>query len=433
MSLPCLTSPFLPLLVSLGNYASLHGNVYCKPHFNQLFKSKGNYDEGFGHRPHKELWTPRDDEEGEQEAVEGGSSGGRPREARPAEASITKAAPASSVTSDSNAVIDTSPVVEESPLAKVTELTASLETRAQRGGSSERPPTSVSPTASAETRRLKIAWPPPSEVTASAGLGSGVAVEGELSGVVKPFKAKWPPEGETLQSAASPERAELKSLRRSASLKERCRPFTVAPSLSSAANQKSEPPQRRPLRRGLERRSSLEELRSARGGRFAEQQREEQEREEREERKMSRKREEEEEKKEKVTPRAEALRKNSEAVNGNFSDEEDEGRPSAGRKYEEAGAPKSQKSLQKEEDEERKEEESEEVESLPSRHSTSPDVSTSLSPSASTGTKTNRASQDVGFWEGEEAEAEEELTVEQQIKKNRCYEEEDDEEEEALV
>uniref|UniRef100_A0A668AD96 LIM domain and actin binding 1 n=1 Tax=Myripristis murdjan TaxID=586833 RepID=A0A668AD96_9TELE len=42
--------------LSLGNYASLHNNVYCKPHFSQLFKAKGNYDEGFGHRPHKELW-----------------------------------------------------------------------------------------------------------------------------------------------------------------------------------------------------------------------------------------------------------------------------------------------------------------------------------------------------------------------------------------
>uniref|UniRef100_A0A673G553 LIM zinc-binding domain-containing protein n=1 Tax=Sinocyclocheilus rhinocerous TaxID=307959 RepID=A0A673G553_9TELE len=43
--------------LSLGNYASLHGRMYCKPHYKQLFKSKGNYDEGFGERPHKELWT----------------------------------------------------------------------------------------------------------------------------------------------------------------------------------------------------------------------------------------------------------------------------------------------------------------------------------------------------------------------------------------
>uniref|UniRef100_A0A8C0G1C1 LIM zinc-binding domain-containing protein n=1 Tax=Chelonoidis abingdonii TaxID=106734 RepID=A0A8C0G1C1_CHEAB len=43
--------------LSLGNYASLHGQSYCKPHFKQLFKSKGNYDEGFGHKQHKELWS----------------------------------------------------------------------------------------------------------------------------------------------------------------------------------------------------------------------------------------------------------------------------------------------------------------------------------------------------------------------------------------
>ncbi|NWX98128.1 XIRP2 protein, partial [Nothoprocta ornata] len=45
--------------LSLGNYASLHGKIYCKPHFKQLFKSKGNYDEGFGHKQHKELWNSK--------------------------------------------------------------------------------------------------------------------------------------------------------------------------------------------------------------------------------------------------------------------------------------------------------------------------------------------------------------------------------------
>uniref|UniRef100_A0A3B5MMC3 LIM zinc-binding domain-containing protein n=1 Tax=Xiphophorus couchianus TaxID=32473 RepID=A0A3B5MMC3_9TELE len=35
--------------LNLCNYASLHGKIYCKPHYNQLFKAKGNYDEGFGH------------------------------------------------------------------------------------------------------------------------------------------------------------------------------------------------------------------------------------------------------------------------------------------------------------------------------------------------------------------------------------------------
>lgn len=41
----------------MGNYASLHGQIYCKPHFKQLFKSKGNYDEGFGHKQHKDRWN----------------------------------------------------------------------------------------------------------------------------------------------------------------------------------------------------------------------------------------------------------------------------------------------------------------------------------------------------------------------------------------
>lgn len=34
--------------VGAGNYASLDGYVYCKPHFKQLFQLKGNYNEGFG-------------------------------------------------------------------------------------------------------------------------------------------------------------------------------------------------------------------------------------------------------------------------------------------------------------------------------------------------------------------------------------------------
>lgn len=29
-------------------YAKASGNVYCKAHYSQLFKLKGNYDEGFG-------------------------------------------------------------------------------------------------------------------------------------------------------------------------------------------------------------------------------------------------------------------------------------------------------------------------------------------------------------------------------------------------
>uniref|UniRef100_A0A672JWE4 LIM zinc-binding domain-containing protein n=1 Tax=Sinocyclocheilus grahami TaxID=75366 RepID=A0A672JWE4_SINGR len=63
----CFRCAFCSTKLSLGTYASLHGNIYCKPHFSQLFKSKGNYDEGFGHRPHKEIWTPRTNEEEPEE------------------------------------------------------------------------------------------------------------------------------------------------------------------------------------------------------------------------------------------------------------------------------------------------------------------------------------------------------------------------------
>uniref|UniRef100_A0A3P9BF13 Xin actin binding repeat containing 2 n=1 Tax=Maylandia zebra TaxID=106582 RepID=A0A3P9BF13_9CICH len=36
--------------LSLGNYVSLHGHLYCLPHYKQLLKSKGNYDDGLGQR-----------------------------------------------------------------------------------------------------------------------------------------------------------------------------------------------------------------------------------------------------------------------------------------------------------------------------------------------------------------------------------------------
>ena len=49
-------SSFSFLFYRLGNYAALQGKLYCKPHFKQLFKAKGNYDEGFGREQHKTQW-----------------------------------------------------------------------------------------------------------------------------------------------------------------------------------------------------------------------------------------------------------------------------------------------------------------------------------------------------------------------------------------
>ena len=46
-------------VLGIGNFAALNGKYYCKPHFQQLFKSKGNYDEGFGTEQHKKKWAPQ--------------------------------------------------------------------------------------------------------------------------------------------------------------------------------------------------------------------------------------------------------------------------------------------------------------------------------------------------------------------------------------
>lgn len=43
--------------LSVGSYAALEGTIYCKVHFKQLFKAKGNYDEGFGRQQHKAKWN----------------------------------------------------------------------------------------------------------------------------------------------------------------------------------------------------------------------------------------------------------------------------------------------------------------------------------------------------------------------------------------
>lgn len=60
------------VLVRLGNYAALQGQFYCKPHFKQLFKKKGNYDEGFGRQQHKKNWEakPQDEDQKAEEEEE---------------------------------------------------------------------------------------------------------------------------------------------------------------------------------------------------------------------------------------------------------------------------------------------------------------------------------------------------------------------------
>ncbi|XP_048209097.1 LIM domain and actin-binding protein 1-like [Perognathus longimembris pacificus] len=178
--------------LSLGTYASLHGRIYCKPHFNQLFKSKGNYDEGFGHRPHKDLWASKS---------ENGETLERPAQLPNAGETLQ------------------SPGVEDAPIAKVGVLVASMEAKASSQREKEDKP--------AETKKLKIAWPPPTELSNSGSI---------LEEGIKVFKPKWPPEDE-ISKPEVPEDVDLdlKKLRRSSSLKERSRPFTVAASFRTSS------------------------------------------------------------------------------------------------------------------------------------------------------------------------------------------------------
>ncbi|RVE72767.1 hypothetical protein OJAV_G00041210 [Oryzias javanicus] len=185
--------------LSLGNYASLHGNIYCKPHFSQLFKAKGNYDEGFGHRPHKELWEPRADVDENEEPV-------KLKEPEKPETVKHPAESPSEVTSPGDAF----------PQVKVLDLTASLENHVkaeEKHQPTEKPP---------DARKLRVAWPPRADEGESEKPLSPVA---EDAPTIRPRRAKWPPEDAAHPSFQSSERVELKSLRRSTSLKERKPPF----------------------------------------------------------------------------------------------------------------------------------------------------------------------------------------------------------------
>lgn len=243
--------------LSLGNYASLHGSVYCKPHFNQLFKAKGNYDEGFGHRPHKERWEPKVDGEEEEETSPTQPDAPKPSEPKTsapdtsaaAAAADASAAADTAVADSAAAAPDPEPAVEESPVAKVTDLAQLLEKQREKKEPIEKP---------APSRRLHVAWPPPAGEVQNGAPLSPTKEEVPSSG--RRFK-KWPPEDEPVSAFQSTERAELKSLRRSSSLKERSRPFTLAPNQTTRASLRQREP-RRPLKTLQEWRASLEERKS---------------------------------------------------------------------------------------------------------------------------------------------------------------------------
>lgn len=362
--------------LSLGNYASLHGNVYCKPHFSQLFKSKGNYDEGFGHRPHKELWEPRAEGDEGEEVVKPKEQEAPAAATHPVESiSVKQPAPPDSIpatsldsipTPTSDNVPSTPP--DTSPQVKVTDMKSLLETRVQKHHSSgEKPQSAERP---AETRRLKIAWPPPAEEGNPGTAALSPVMEGAPSS--RPWRAKWPPEDEVPSSFQSSDRSELKNLRRSSSLKERCRPFTVAAKPSPATTNLGPREPRRPLKSLLDWRASFEEKNPSKE-------------EPKEDNKQEPQQVKKQEKKE-TLPRIP-----SETI----SDEEERDAQA------QRGKPAAEEGI-------------------------SPDISPSPSPPSQP--KQNRTSQDVGFWEEDkEGSDAEELSAEDIIKRNRYYEEEDSE------
>lgn len=337
--------------LSLGTYASLHGRIYCKPHFNQLFKSKGNYDEGFGHRPHKDLWASKLENE---ETLE-----------RPAQL-------------PNAAEIPQSPGVEDAPIAKVGVLTASMEAKASSQLEKEDKP--------AETKKLRIAWPPPTELSSSgSALEEGIKVS----------KPKWPPEDEVSKPEA-PEDVDLdlKKLRRSSSLKERSRPFTVAASFRTASV-KSPKPLSPPMRKGW----SLSEQSEEFGGDVAAER--------------------------KQMEKASASEKNGSVGKTTWPSKESRGGEAAGRSKEVQDFEIGSENL---------------IENGASLDEGDRDLLQQQSPlepksknwssfadntSAKEFTTQKQKSQDVEFWEGEVVE---ELSVEEQIKRNRYYDEEEDEE-----
>ncbi|NXR26762.1 LIMA1 protein, partial [Cinclus mexicanus] len=344
----CFRCSYCNSKLSLGTYASLRGNIYCKPHFNQLFKSKGNYDEGFGHKQHKELWAGKTEcEESPEKTVHGVNAPETPQ----------------------------SPGVEDAPIAKVGVLAASMEAKASAVPEREERP--------AETKKLRIAWPPPSDQSIQgSALDEGIRV----------LKPKWPPEEEISKADVQEDvDLDLKKLRRSSSLKERSRPFTVAASFRtmSVKGHKAE----NSLSPSKEERDTLKRSEELEGEVVIEKKQKEKKVEHRNIQNTGEKNVEEEQELSGIK-----TVEHNVVENGQMNADTDEEEHTT------------------EEPEIAKEEL---LEPNSPKHSSLANVVTAKESSPNQ----NRKSQDVGFWEGEDME---DLSVEEQIKRNRYYEDDDD-------
>eukprot|EP00123_Amoebidium_parasiticum_P011022 comp20469_c0_seq1/m.26082 comp20469_c0_seq1/g.26082 ORF comp20469_c0_seq1/g.26082 comp20469_c0_seq1/m.26082 type:complete len:112 (-) comp20469_c0_seq1:259-594(-) len=66
----CLKCDKCQKILSLGNYAAAGDKMFCKPHFKELFKLKGNYDEGFGGETAVKKWAADHAQAQKQKAAE---------------------------------------------------------------------------------------------------------------------------------------------------------------------------------------------------------------------------------------------------------------------------------------------------------------------------------------------------------------------------
>jgi len=81
-------------VLKLGNYAAVEGVYYCKAHFKQLFKLKGNYSEGFGKQRHATLWTPEGSPVAARRATHSGVVGNSsPKSSPPSSPYVARDAP----------------------------------------------------------------------------------------------------------------------------------------------------------------------------------------------------------------------------------------------------------------------------------------------------------------------------------------------------
>ncbi|XP_060724582.1 LIM domain and actin-binding protein 1-like [Tachysurus vachellii] len=127
--------------------------MYCKTHYKQLFKSKGNYDEGFGEKPHRELWSTKNQNTSEKV----------------------------------NQISNVSPVKSDNKVLQVSKENDSFPDEMKETSK-------LNDNANKPTSKIAIVWPPQSETPKKS-----FTLEEELK-VVKP---NWPPTEESQETELS--------------------------------------------------------------------------------------------------------------------------------------------------------------------------------------------------------------------------------------